>query len=106
MVNHSNHGEFAYRDGNWKLVFRMSKPKLEKSRGLPTVAELYNLKTDIAEKENLAEKHPQIVKRMTSQLEKLIAAGTSRPGQKAANDTAVRFDISQQKRWGPKLERE
>ena len=106
MVNHSNHGEFAYRDGSWKLVFRMNKPNLEKSRGLPTVAELYNLKTDIAEKNNLAEKHPQIVQRMTDQLKKLIAVGTSRPGQKAANDTAVRYDISQQKRWGPKLGRE
>ena len=24
LVSHSNHGEFAYREGPWKLVFRMS----------------------------------------------------------------------------------
>ena len=24
LVNHSNHGEFAYRNGPWKLVFKMS----------------------------------------------------------------------------------
>ena len=45
LVNHSNFGEFADRDGPWKLVWR------------------------------------------------------SRHGQKAANDTTVRFDTTQEKRW-------
>ena len=43
LVNHSNHGEFAYRDGPWKLVFKMSGRNLQQSRGKPTIAELYNL---------------------------------------------------------------
>ena len=41
LVNHSNHGEFAYRDGSWKLVFKMSGRNLQQSRGKPTIAELY-----------------------------------------------------------------
>ena len=40
LVSHSNMGEFAYREGAWKLVFRMSGTNLENSRGKQTVAEL------------------------------------------------------------------
>lgn len=104
LVNHSNFGEFAYRDGPWKLVFRMSGPNLEQSRGKPTIAELYNLDTDIGEQSNLAGQHPEIVERMTAGLKGLIERGTSRAGQKASNDTVVRFDTTQMRRWGPALE--
>lgn len=103
LVNHSNHGEFAYRDGPWKLVFKMSGKNLQQSRGKPTIAELYNLDIDIAEKNDLSKKHPEIVKRMTEGLSKLIQRGTSRVAQKSANDTIVRFDTSQTKRWGTSL---
>lgn len=99
LVNHSNHGEFAYRDGSWKLVFKMAKRNLQQSRGRQTIIELYDLKTDIAEKNNVAKKYPQIVKRITSQLQSLIERGASRSGLKAANDTKVRFDTTQLKRW-------
>ena len=37
VVHHSNHGEFAYRDGSWKLVFKMSGRNLQQSRGKPTI---------------------------------------------------------------------
>jgi arylsulfatase A-like enzyme len=103
LVNHSNFGEFAYRDGPWKLVFRLSGPNLEQSRGKPTIAELYNLDSDIGEQTNLAKKHPDIVKRMTKDLRTLVDRGTSRPGQKAANDTVVRFESTQTERWAPAL---
>ena len=45
-VNHSNHGEFAYRNGDWKLVFRNADPNRNKSRGKARVVELYNLRND------------------------------------------------------------
>ncbi len=93
IVNHSNHGEFAYREGPWKLVFRKSRRGLEPSRGKPTIAELYNLKTDIAEKQNQAKKHPEIVKRMTAGLRDAIA--------RHRNDAVVKFDTIQKKRWAP-----
>ena len=72
LVNHSNFGEFAYRDGPWKLVFRMSGRSLEQSRGKPTVAELYDLESDIGEQNELSEEHPDVVEWMTDGLRTLI----------------------------------
>lgn len=105
LVSHSNFGEFAYRDGPWKLAWRLSKPNLEQSRGQPTVPELYHLGSDVAEQTDLAAKHPDRVQRMTRDLKTLIDRGTSRPGQQAANDTLVRFDTTQEKRWAPARDR-
>lgn len=102
LINHSNHGEFAYREGAWKLVFRMSGRNLEQSRGKPTLAELYNLDSDVKEQSDLSGKHPDVVRRMTQQLVQLIARGASRPGQSGVNDTDVQFGAIQTKRWGAK----
>ncbi len=104
IVNHSNHGEFAYREGPWKLVYKMSGRNLQESRGKPTIAELYKLDTDIAEQSDLSKQHPEVTKRMTHGLKSLIERGTSRPGQDSANDGIVRFDTIQTKRWAPALE--
>lgn len=99
LVSHSNVGEFAYRDGPWKLVFRMSAPRLEQSRGQPTIAELYRLDQDISEQHDLAADHPNVVAEMTRGLRALIESGTSRSGQEASNDALVRFETTQQRRW-------
>ena len=104
LVNHSNHGEFAYRDGLWKLVFKMSGRNLQDSRGEPTIAELYNLDSDVSEQNDLSGQHPEIVEQMTADLTTLIERGSSRAGQTGSNDTVVRFDTSQMKRWGPRAE--
>ena len=104
VVNHSNHGEFAYRDGSWKLVFKMPARNLQASRGKPTIAELYNLETDIAEANNLAKQHPDIVSRMTDQLANLISNGATRDGLNEKNDTRVRFETIQRLRWAPTRE--
>ena len=40
---------------------------------------------------------------MTKDLRTLIDRGTSRDGQQAANDTIVRFETTQEKRWAPAL---
>ncbi len=104
VVNHSNFGEFAYREGPWKLVFKLSGKNLQQSRGKPTIAELYNLNADLAEQHDLSKQLPARVARMTANLEKLIARGGSRAGLTGgANDTAVRFDTTQTRRWGPPL---
>ena len=98
LVNHSNHGEFAYRDGPWKLVFRNSGT-LEKSRGKRRIAELYNLDDDVAEARNLAEEMPDQVTKLSQQLKALVQRGASRPDATGANDSKVQVDITQQKRW-------
>ena len=64
LVSHSNFGEFAYRDGPWKLVFKNSKSNLNESRGLPRVIELYNLEEDIAEERDLAAERREIVEQL------------------------------------------
>ena len=103
IVNHSNHGEFAYRDGNWKLVFR-NRTTLNKCRGEKRIVELYNLKSDIAEKTNLAAVHSDVVKRLTHQLDQLVSRGGTRPLTKAGNHAQVRFDVTQATRWATELE--
>ncbi len=101
LVSHSNRGEFAYRDGPWKLVYRRSDPSLEKSRGKPTIAELYNLDSDIAEERDLAGEEPETVGELKRRFDALIARGASRPGIESSNDTAVRYEITQLERWAP-----
>lgn len=101
LVSHSNFGEFAWRDGRWKLVFRMREENLERSRGKPAVVELYHLDSDVGEKQDLSKQHPDIVQRMTSDLRLLVEGGTSRPGQDASNDTDVQFEVTQEGRWAP-----
>ena len=99
LVSHSVHGEFAYRDGDWKLVYRMADSNRNKARGQPTVAELYNLADDIAEANDLAAERPEIVQRMEAQLKETIDRGASAPGRTGANDTDVRYDVTQTERW-------
>lgn len=101
LVNHSNFGEFAYRDGSWKLVYKLGGRNLQSSRGKPTIAELYNLETDIAEEQNLAKTRPEVVQKMTADLQALIERGSSRPGQKSHNDGKISFKTTQQLRWAP-----
>ncbi len=101
VVNHSNFGEFAYRDGPWKLVYKLSGRNLEKSRGKPTIAELYHLQSDIAEEQDLSQKHPERVKQMTADLQALIDRGSSRPDQQSQNDGQVEFKTTQKLRWAP-----
>ena len=104
LVSHSNQGEFAYRDGPWKVVYRRSDPSLEKSRGEPTITELYNLETDIAEEQDLASEKPEVVEELQERFDELIARGASRPGIESANDADIRYGMTQTERWAPPLQ--
>lgn len=55
---HEAGGKQAVRMGNWKAI------KLNVSKSDSTAIELYNLKTDPKEKNNLAAKYPRLVKQM------------------------------------------
>ena len=46
----------------------------------------------------------EVAQKLRTSLKELIERGASRVGQKAANDTLVRFDTTQMKRWGPARE--
>ena len=95
IVHHSINGGFALREGRWKLCLcpgsgGWGKPgDAEAAKtGLPET-QLYDLSTDIAETKNLTAEHPEIVTKLTQQLQTLITAGRSTPGDKQANDAEI-----------------
>lgn len=99
-VHHSIHGQFAIREGSWKLALcpgsgGWAKPGdlAARQQGLPAV-QLYNLATDPGETKNLEAAHPEIVQRLTAQLESIVANGRSTPGTAQKNDVAVDFRIA------------
>ncbi len=94
-IHHSIDGYFAFREGNWKLELcagsggwgspREAQAAAEK---LPKV-QLYDLATDIGEKKNLEKERPEIVERLTKELEKAIADGRTTPGPRQKNDVEI-----------------
>ncbi len=95
VVHHSGDGYFALREGDWKLIFAAhsgggSTPNAEEAaqQNLPKV-QLYNLANDLAEQHNLAGQHPEVVARLTTTMEALIANGRSTPGPAQQNDAAI-----------------
>lgn len=101
LVSHSVNGEFAYRNGPWKIVFKLPAKSLATSRGKPAVVELYNLDEDVSEEFNLAEEHHKVVTQLTNELRSVVHHGTSRSGPNQLNDVHVTFDTIQTKRWAP-----
>lgn len=99
LVSHSVNGEFAYRSGPWKIVFKMPYNKLNMSRGKPAIVELYNLDEDISEKNNIAEEHHEVIVQLTNELRSVVQRGTSRMGPQQLNDAIISFDTIQMKRW-------
>jgi arylsulfatase A-like enzyme len=97
IINHSINGNFAIRKGKWKLVFAYgsggwSQPNENqgKQNKLPPV-QLFDLNNEVSEKENLANRYPRVVKRLTKQLEKIINQGRSTFGKAQTNDVKVNY---------------
>jgi len=94
VVNHSIEGKFAIRDREWKLVLcpgsgGWSKNDAEAAReGLPLV-QLYNLREDPGEKNNLQAEDRDRCRKMVDLLKQLVADGRSTPGPQQANDVPV-----------------
>ena len=87
-VHHSGAGQFAIRQGKWKLIIGggsggWTAPRRDEDAiksGLPLI-QLYDLNNDIGEQNNLQDKHPEIVKELTDLLEKYKAEGKSTPSK-------------------------
>lgn len=95
LVHHSAEGEFAIRDGDWKLILcpgsggwsppskspsPWTQAKPDSFEGLPPF-QLYHLAADPAERNNLAAKHPDIVQRLGQLMRSYIERGRSTPGR-------------------------
>jgi len=97
IVHHSINGSFVIRDGRWKLAFCPDSggwsnpcPGSAIADGLPPV-QLYDMANDPSEKRNLASEQPEIVARLTSLMETLVAKGRSTPGAPQKNAVTVDF---------------
>lgn len=96
VVHHSIDGSFAIRQGEWKLEIcpgsgGWSAPRPNVDTSADPAVQLYNLKEDINEQNNLQDMHPDIVKRLTALMEQYAANGRSTPG--AAQKNAVDVDV-------------
>ena len=83
-VHHSGAGVFAIRQGEWKLILdtQGSGGWVRPSDKYPvtgTPGQLYNMEKDPYEKNNLWDKRPEVVERLTGLLEKYKKQGRSRP---------------------------
>ena len=93
-VHHSINGDFTIRKGEWKLLLSPSsggwsfpKPGTDDEviETLPLI-QLYNMKTDPAEKNNVYAEHPEVVKELKDLMIKYVKEVRSTPGTPQKND--------------------
>ncbi len=73
LIEHS--GGLALRKGPWKFMPNMPKTGSPD----PSRHQLFNLAEDVGEKKNVAEQHPELVKELSEELDRLRKNGRSRP---------------------------
>ena len=84
IVHHSNGGMFAIREGTWKLELGLGSGgftapvEVAQAPGGPA-GQLYDLSKDPGENFNLYQKHPEVVDRLATLLEKYKESGHTRP---------------------------
>ncbi|MDO5973830.1 sulfatase family protein [Flavivirga jejuensis] len=90
-IHHDKYGVFAIRKGDWKLIvspnsgiMASGKTKTHKEN-LPEEI-LFNLRDDIKEENNVANKFPEKTKELKDLLIKYIREGRSTPGEIQKND--------------------
>lgn len=73
VVNHSGSGMFAIRNGQWKLIAGNGSGGREQPHGVPFERpyQLYDLKADIRETNNLIEQRADVAKIMEQELERI-----------------------------------
>lgn len=93
-IHHSKTGIFAIRQGDWKLI--VSPNSGLNASGKPVKSEkmlpeniLFNLRTDVQEKNNVADQFPEKVKALRNLLIKQIKEGRSTPGEVQRNDPSA-----------------
>jgi len=97
LISHSISGAFAMRRGDWKLCLSAgsggwSAPRdnVVRKEGLPPI-QLFNLKTDPGERDNLVQKNPQKLLELLALLDSQIKAGRCTPGKPVSNDREIKY---------------
>ena len=80
VINHSASGMFALRSGKWKLIAGNGSGGRQSPRGKPFGRPymLFDLQSDLEEKNNLASDKPNLVKQLAAKLEAIRSNGRSR----------------------------
>ncbi len=83
VVHHSSRGFFAIRKGDWKLILGrgsggFSQPQVYEPKKGEVPGQLYHLKEDLQEANNVYSDHPDVVRDLTSILERYQLEGRSR----------------------------
>jgi arylsulfatase A len=83
VIHHSSWGSFGIRQGEWKLlqVRGVGDGPPADDPKLPP-GQLYNIVEDFGETNNLYEKHPEIVKKLSGLLDQYLMEGRSTPGKR------------------------
>tara|TARA_B110000483_G_scaffold46243_1_gene57740 strand:+ start:1772 stop:3991 length:2220 start_codon:yes stop_codon:yes gene_type:complete len=95
-VHHSSDGRFAIRQGDWKLILWPGSggwafpQTYEDMRGLPEF-QLFNLRNDPGEVDNLMSAHPDRVAHLRELLTQYVVEGRSIPGAPQANEGSPRW---------------
>jgi arylsulfatase A-like enzyme len=75
LVEHATNGRLSIIKGDWKLIEPGPGPKIDTATntelGNDPLPQLYNLRNDIGEKNNVAPQNPGIVKELTDLLKKI-----------------------------------
>ncbi|MGJ8638598.1 MAG: sulfatase family protein [Opitutaceae bacterium] len=90
-IHHSLKGQFAIRKGDWKLILAKNggsgwKLPWKDIETPAKMVQLFNLKDDSGETNNLEETHPEIVAELVDDLAKALHDGRTSPGEKQLND--------------------
>jgi len=103
LISHSIRGSFSIRKGDWKLCLAggsggWSSPneKTAKEKGLPLM-QLFNLKSDRGERNNLVADNPERMDSLLALLGEEVARGRCTPGNVVPNDREVKFLPEDQK---------
>ncbi len=86
VIHHSGQGMFAIRDGDWKLIEGLGSGGFTAPRRIDPatlgpdapLGQLYNLRDDPAEEQNLWIDRPEVVARLSEKLESIRTQGRSR----------------------------
>ena len=97
IILHSGDGFFAIEKNKWKLELcagsgGWSEPTEKNAAALQLFPlQLYDMKNDVSEKNNLAEKYPEKVTALTIVMQHLISDGRSTKGNIQKNDIAIKI---------------
>ena len=92
VIHHSISGNFAIRQGPWKLEWCKGSGGWSKGGIMPEPGQLYDMSKDVSEKKNEYNGHPEIVSKLSKMLEKYVADGRSTPGPSFKNDVPVEIN--------------